>query len=132
MIAKEHTSVKNVKIFPYAKNMKTCFKRHPKSCKRFYSGQCKFGKDRAYKHEEQKQNEEQSLMIEKVKQMEKVVHALTRKVIWLETELVEINENNKTNEGDKVIETIKENKTDMDEDISDKICFNPQSSSSPI
>ena len=62
-----------------SKNMKTCFKRHPKSCKRFYSGQCKFGKDRAYKHEEQKQNEEQSLMIEKVKQIEKVVHALTRK-----------------------------------------------------
>ena len=47
-------------------------------------------------------------------------------------ELVEIKENNKTNKGDKVIETIKENKTDMDEDISDKIYFNPQSSSSPI
>ena len=115
-------------------NIKICFKRHPQSCKNFAYGQCYHGKDCAYKHVEQNENEEQYVIIEKVKQLEKVGHALTRKVLSLQKKMVEVKENYKINEGVKVLEhpeRVKDNNKKVETDIPDQFCFNPTSSSSP-
>jgi hypothetical protein len=53
------------------KSISSCMKRHPRPCKKFASGQCKYKNHCAYKHLEPKENREQSEMIEKVKQLEK-------------------------------------------------------------
>ena len=73
-------------------------------------------------------------MIEKVEQLEKVLHALTRKVLSLEKEMVEVQENYKINEGLKVLENperFKDNNKKVETDTPDQFCFNPTSSSSP-
>ena len=49
-------------------------KRHPKPCKKFAPGECKFKSDCAYQHVEPTENKEQIKLEEKVKQLEQVVH----------------------------------------------------------
>ena len=68
------------------KSIKTCSKRHPKACTRHKSGQCRFEKC-AYKHQEPHLNQEQLQMAAKIKQLDEVIHALTRKVLELEKEI---------------------------------------------
>ena len=77
-------------------NIKTCRKRHPRHCKKYASGQCMFKKDCAYTHQEPVKNLEQTEMVAKVKQLETVVQALTRKVLSLEEEMTELRIKNKT------------------------------------
>ena len=70
------------------KSIKTCRKRHPKYCKQFASGQRRFQKDCAYKHHDPIKNLEEAQMVEKLKKLETVVQALTRKVLTLEEEMI--------------------------------------------
>ena len=65
--------------------------------------------------------------------MEKVLHAMTRKVLSLEEEVKELKKNN-TSQGMKVfgnLESMKRQEIDVKTDISDQNIFNPTSSSSP-
>ena len=86
------------------KNIKECQKRHPKPCRRFTQGnECRFKEDCAYNHTDSIQDKEKNDLKEKVENLEKtvieltkkgesirleplekVVHALTRKVLELE------------------------------------------------
>ena len=59
-------------------------KRHPKCCIRYASGKCRYETDCSYKHQEAAEIKEHNQLSEKVKQLEKVVHALTRKMLSLE------------------------------------------------
>ena len=96
-------------------SIRSCPKRHPKYCKMYALGQCKFS-DCAYKHLGPKGNEEQNNLIEKLKKLEQVTHALTRKVLSLEKEMSEIKTNKKSTEIDegKVIGQInKEEKSEV-------------------
>ena len=88
------------------KNIKECYKRHPKRCKKFTSGkECRFQEDCAYDHsrtfeDEEKKELKEKLEIlektvveltnkvesEKIQQLEKVVKAMCRKVLCLESE----------------------------------------------
>ena len=80
-----------------------------------------------------KKNQEQSELIEKVKHMGKVLHAMTRKVLSLEEEVIELKKNNRS-EGMKVfgnLESMKRQEIDVTTDISDQNIFNPSSFSSP-
>ena len=74
-------------------NVKNCHKRHPKRCKRFDSGNCSFKKQCAYKHQKPSVDKDQVKINEKVEVLEKVVEALTQKVISLETKLEEAIQN---------------------------------------
>ena len=114
------------------KNKNECQKRHPKRCKRFDSeSSCRFKNKCAYLHqaceidEEKKELKEKVNNLEekviqltkkvengKIEQLEPVVKALTRKVLSLENEILEI----KKNKSSEVSETVsdKENKTEKD------------------
>ena len=59
------------------------------------SGQCKFKSECAYKHSEAKDNEEQQILMEKVRRMETATQALTRKVLSLEEEVKRVKEKKK-------------------------------------
>ena len=69
------------------KSTKTCHKRHPKKCKRYDIGNCRFEDGCAYKHHMPTQNTDHAQFKEKLEQMEKVLHAMTRKVLSLETDM---------------------------------------------
>ena len=108
-------------------NKKECQKRHPKRCRRFDSeSSCRFQEKCAYDHQACEIDEEKKELKEKVKhleekvvqlakkvengkveQMEPVVKALTRKVLSLENEILEI----KKNKSREVLND-KENKTE--------------------
>ena len=112
-------------------NINECKKTHPKTCKRFkIENECRFNKDCAYSHVASKLNQEKCSLKDqvedlekrvndltniieskKLQQLEKVVHALTRKVLSLEDQV-------------KVMKNKKE--TDQ-EDINHK-CFTRESS----
>ena len=80
------------------------------------------------------QNEEQVEHVKKFKQIEKVVHALTRKVLELEKETTKLKKTktaSKDVEGLGNSELIKEKQIYEKTDISDNTPFNPISSSSP-
>ena len=68
--------------------------RHPNDV--FASGECIIKTDCAYTHVEPTENKEQQKLEEKVKQLENVAHALTRKVLCLETEIVNVKKNKTT------------------------------------
>ena len=80
---------------------KTCRRRHPKRCKQYDSGQCRHKEDCAYKHQEPIKNVEQAQMVEKLKKLETVVHALTRKVLSLEEEMIKVKKNQEVIEVDE-------------------------------
>ena len=68
------------------------------------SGKCRFGHECAFKHEEKNKSMEEYKMVEmeeKIKQMETVLLATTRKVLILEKEMKEIKKNNKIIEVNK-------------------------------
>ena len=88
-------------------NMNECEKRHPKACRRFKAeNECRFKKDCAYSHIESWHDQEKNMLKEKIEilentvkdlsnsiseskkldQIEKVLHALKRKVLSLEDE----------------------------------------------
>ena len=94
------------------KNSKGCQKRHPKRCKRYASGTCRFENGCAYKHQKPTTNEdpEQKKLKEKVQVMEKVLHAMTRKVLILETEVERLKKKSSKNE-------IIENEDELAEDV---------------
>ena len=82
-------------------------KTHPKPCKQFASDKCKFKNSCSYSHQEPRKIEEQSEMIEKVKQLEKVLHAMTRKVLSLEEEIMKIKKNTTKNKIVKELRNLK-------------------------
>ena len=113
------------------KNITNCMKRHPKCCIKYASGKCRYETDCSYKHQEPAEIKEHNQLSDKVKQLEKVVHALTCKVLSLEEEVTEIRDNNKNNE-EKVILALKDReKAFEDEDNTTNINFKPKISSSP-
>ena len=74
------------------KKTKSCNKRHPKRCKRYSSEKCRFEHECAYKHQKPPVNEDHEELKEKVKVLEKVLHAKTRKVLGLKTQVEALNE----------------------------------------
>ena len=110
------------------KVIKSCLKRHPKACKKFVTGHCRFENDCAYKHEKLIPNKEQVEMTEKLKQLEVVLHAMTRKVLSMEKEIKELRINNEKNQDVKGLED-QEIGIDV-KDVSENY-FNPKSFSSP-
>ena len=93
---------------------KNCKQRHPKPCRKYNLGKCRFENECAYKHikphinqdheqlkenikvlekaveELSKTNKDNEQLNDKVLVLEKVLHAMTRKVLNLETELKDI------------------------------------------
>ena len=108
-------------------------KRHIKCCKQYASGKCRFKSDCSYNHLDSIKSKEPIQLEEKVKQLEKVAHALTRKVLTLETEMERI-KSNKSKTSD-VVEgldiskecdnqgKVKDKETEKRSNISDVNCF---------
>ena len=71
------------------KNMKMCMKRHPKGCKRYSEGQCRFERGCAYKHQDEAINKEQVNLHDKVLELEKVVKVITEKHVSLNEKAME-------------------------------------------
>ena len=68
-------------------------KRYPRLSAKYGAGQLKFENDCAYRHIEPATNKEHLEMTEKLKQLDKAVHALIRKVLGLEEEMSEMKKN---------------------------------------
>ena len=101
-------------------NIKKCPKRHPKMCRRFNTDNiCRFKEECAYSHKRINANEDVNGLKDKVdklekmvkeltkkveihnlEQMEKVLHALTRKVLSQEKEIEAMKNNIKTNKNE--------------------------------
>ena len=101
-------------------NINECKKRHPKTCKRFtIENECRFNKDCAYSHVASKLNQEKCsskdqvedmekrvndltniIESKKLKELEKVVHALTRKVLSLEDQVKVMKNKKETDQED--------------------------------
>ena len=109
------------------KNIKNCTKRHPKFCSKYASGQCSFANDCAYKHQKPIIHNEDYKMAETVKQLEKVVHSLTRKVLSLEREITEIKQKSSCGEAGEGKEIVSEVIKGKSEDKA----FNPERTSTP-
>ena len=107
------------------RNTTECQKRHPKECNRHFTSEnkCWFKKDCAYSHSKINHDEEKNkfkknvdnlektvneldskVESKKVERYEKVLHALTWKVLYLENEIKEIRNNS-----DSVYEVLNEN-----------------------
>ena len=72
-------------------------------------------------------------MVEKVKQLEKVLHAMIQKVLSLEYDIMGIKKNSTKNEVVKELrnlKSVKEKGSEVNADISEQNCFNPTISSS--
>ena len=70
--------VEECKDLSMCKAIKSCLKRHPKTCKKFVSGHCRFQMDCPYKHEKPIPNKEQVQTTENLKQLEHVLHVMSR------------------------------------------------------
>ena len=129
-------------------NLRTCQKRHPKRCKRYVTGKCRFENGCAYNHQKQPKAKDHDHLKEKVELLEKgvkkdndnlkqkievlekVTHALTRKVLSLEKELedskIKINTFHEITSGakEKDIE-MKENSSFHHSDIKER-CSTPK------
>ena len=108
------------------KNTEQCYKRHPKSCKRFNSGNgCKHGEECAYYHKSDPKVKEVTELkdkidnlektvakvskeIEKYEQLDKALKAMVRKVLSLESEVLDLKNKKKPSEEESVFK-IKEN-----------------------
>ena len=117
-------------------NIKECPKRHPKMCRRLNSeNKCRFKEECAYNHKRIKPNEDVNVLKDKVdilentvkeltkkvevqnlEQMERVMHALTRKVLSLENEIEAMKNKVKT---DKKVENEKYLEKESSFNISD-------------
>ena len=86
MIAKKKHFSKECGDLSEYKTIKICDERHPKKCKRYDSGNCSYKNLCAYIHPKPVIDKYQAEINEKVKKMEIVVQALTRKVQSLEEE----------------------------------------------
>ena len=82
-------------------NIKICKKRHPKRCNKYDSGKCKF-EECAYKHQKPTENADHELLKQKVEMLEKVLHAMTRKVLSLETKVEKVEKKSNEKEKDEV------------------------------
>ena len=71
------------------KNMKMCMKRHPKGCKRYSEGQCRFETECAYKHQDEAINRKQVNLNNKVLELEKGVEVITEKHVSLNEKAME-------------------------------------------
>ena len=72
------------------KNIKSYQNRHPKKCKNYASTSCRFEKSCAYKHKNPTPNIYHELLNEKVAMLEKVIDAMTQKVLSLEIEIEQL------------------------------------------
>ena len=90
----------------------TCQKRHPKPCKRYSSGNCRFKKDCAFKHPRMIVVKDQCELEQKLKFLENIVHELTLKLLDVEEELT-IFKNNESSEKPAV--EINDHKEDLEE-----------------
>ena len=82
--AKDNTLRMNVKIKLGAKSFEHPWKNILNIVWRYVAGQCKFKDGCAYRHEDPTNNREQNRNNDKVKELEKEVEALSRKVLSLE------------------------------------------------
>ena len=131
------------------KTSKSCNKRHPKRSKKYDSANRRFESDCAYKHVKPKSNKDHEHLKEKVdalekivqanintnqdnqqlkdkiEVLEKVVHAMTRKVLCLETELKEVKKKSTKDPKLKSSEHVKEKQSETKEEVScENISFN--------
>ena len=86
------------------KSIKICKKRHPKSCKKHVFGKCRFGESCAYKHHKPAENKDHEELKDKMAVLEKVMHAMTRKVLSLESEVEKLKKKNILNIEDELKE----------------------------
>ena len=68
------------------KNIKTCKLRHPKGCKKFAVGQCRFGEECEYHHKDKTKSNEQCICKDKVYKLEIKIETMALKILALETE----------------------------------------------
>ena len=85
--AREDISVENVKTLTTAQTPVSARKWHPKRCNKYESGNCRFGNDCAYKHQKPTKKQDHEDLKVKLEQVEKLLHAMTRKVLSLEEEV---------------------------------------------
>ena len=71
------------------KGIQSCKQRNPKGCKKFASGDCRFGSECAYNQIISEKEEEANALKKKVELLEKQVTKLTNKVETMETDKVE-------------------------------------------
>ena len=99
-------------------NIKTCNKRHPKPCKRFGSGRCRFQSECAYNHQNVPETKSKCELTEKVEILEKIVWEITLKFIKVDQELKNIKEEVKLQDqtivkGNEIIAEQEPTKSDM-------------------
>ena len=70
--------------------IKTCQRRHPKPCKRFASGSCRFGTECAYNHQSVPIIKEICEHTEKIDTLEKIVWEITLKFNKFDQELKDL------------------------------------------
>ena len=90
----------------------TCQKRHPKICKRYFSGNCRFKNECAFKHSTKIVVKDQCEIEQKLLFLENIVHELTLKLLNVEEEL-KLCKDNKSSET-KTAE-INDHKDDIEE-----------------
>ena len=95
--AKENITQKSV-TSTTARKKNTCQKRHPKNCKRYSSGKCRFKNDCAFKHPSSSVVKDQCEIEQKVQFLENIVYKLTLKLLNVEEELklFKLNEGSET------------------------------------
>ena len=86
---RKHFSEKCHELGEYT-NKKSCYKRQPRSCKRYASENCQFNNSCAYKHLKPQISIAQDQTNDKIKILEMSVQELTLKVLGLETGLKKV------------------------------------------
>ena len=91
-------------------SVQSCPLRHPKQCKQFAAGRCRFGFDCDYNHKIPVHSKEECKPKEKMVKLETKVEEMALKILTLETELKEIKQNKniklKDNETEKVMKAM--------------------------
>ena len=114
-IVRKNMLLMNVKTL-IARYPKSCHKRYPKRCRKYYLGKCRFENGCAYKHLKPSNNQDQEELNVKIEALEKtfqeitktnkdneqlkenlvvlekVLYAMTRKVLYLERVLKDMKE----------------------------------------
>ena len=107
------------------KNIKTCRLRHPKGCKKFAVGQCRFGEECEYHHKDKTKSNEQCKCKDKVDRLEIKIETMALKILALEKELTEVKQNKKVTpkdketQSEKVLKALSRKVLNLDSEIED-------------
>ena len=121
--------IQDCKDLEDCKNVQNCQQRHPKVCKKFAAGKCRFGDDCDYSHQKTIKRNEQQKHNEKMDVLENKVDVMALKIHALETELFHIkqNKNNNTKEkenpNEKVLKALSRKVLELEGEIK-RIKFN--------